>query len=50
MSWYDCKDLGSVSIARSITLQNPSAQIDTLGAILLLRKKNSGWVGTAKCL
>ena len=30
MSWYDCKDLGSVSIARSVTLQNPSAQIERI--------------------
>ena len=30
MSWYDCEDLGSVSIARSVSLQNPSAQIETI--------------------
>ena len=30
MSWYDCEDLGSVSIARSVTLQNPSAQIERI--------------------
>ena len=30
MSWYDCEDLGSVSIARSVSLQNPSAQVETI--------------------
>ena len=30
MSWYDCEDLGSVSIARSVSLQDPSAQIETI--------------------
>ena len=30
MSWYDCEDLGSVSIARSISLQHPSAQIEKI--------------------
>ena len=30
MSWYDCEDLGSVSIARSVTVQDPSAQIEVI--------------------
>ena len=30
MSWYDCEDLGSVSIARQVSLQHPSAQIEKL--------------------
>ena len=30
MSWYDCEDLGSVSIARSDSLQNTSAQIEKI--------------------
>ena len=30
MSWYDCEDLGSVSITRLVTLQYPSAQIEKL--------------------
>ena len=30
MSWYDCEDLGSVSITRSVSLQQPAAQIEKL--------------------
>ena len=30
MSWYDCEDLGSVSIARSVTVQDPFAQIEVI--------------------
>ena len=30
MSWYDCEDLGSVSIARLVSLQHPSAEIEKL--------------------
>ena len=30
MSWYDCEDLGSVLITRSVTLEYPSAQIEKL--------------------
>ena len=28
MSWYDCEDLGSVSITRLVKLEYPSAQIE----------------------
>ena len=30
MSWYDCEDIGSVSITRLVSLQHPSAQIEKL--------------------
>ena len=30
MSWYDCEDLGSVSITRSVSLQHPAAQIEKI--------------------
>ena len=31
MSWYDCEDLGSVSITRLVSLQHPAAKIKNLG-------------------
>ena len=36
-------------VGRSNVLDNLAILL-LLGAILLLRKKNSGWVGMAKCL
>ena len=30
MSWYDCEDLGSVSITRLVSLKRPSEQIEKL--------------------
>ena len=50
MSHLGCKKIALVSWSHKPKGWSTPEIYRVLGAILLLRKKNSGWVGTSKCL